>query len=227
MRRKTTDIAQVFGPYIRADGRLFAQEALPDIRAIPWSINPVLPHAPIFQIRQAPHMTADQVGEIGLRVANKFNWHRIAESLGKPEAADLLKNVCTKTRWRRMQGNTPDEITLFSCTLQGSGGGVVGPLGSHLLQAVVNLIAKGLQDEVVLLEPASATSSACPPPQDLDIEETARISELIKELRQMYSELLLEEVRRNHDDPLRAIALLEDDDLCRACIAATADFKTN
>ena len=118
-------------------------------------------------------------------------------------------------------------ITQFTCTLQGSNGGVVGPLGAHLLLAVANLIAKGLQVEVVLLEPGCAAYSACPPPQADDMHEIARTSKSIKELRQLYSEVLLAEVQKYDNNPLRAIELIEDDALLDACNTAKADFKTN
>ena len=56
---------------------------------------------------------------------------------------------------RKAVGGAPH----FTCTRQGQRGAVVGPVGQHLLLAVVNLVAMNLQDEVVLLEEPRSTKA--------------------------------------------------------------------
>ena len=56
---------------------------------------------------------------------------------------------------RKAVGGAPH----FTCTRQGQRGAVVGPVGQHLLLAVMNLVAMNLQDEVVLLEEPRSTKA--------------------------------------------------------------------
>ena len=61
-----------------------------------------------------------------------------------------------------MQGKAPGGAVEFACTFQGRKGAVAGPLGSHLLLAVANVVAMGCQDKIILLEEPTKPGPSAP-----------------------------------------------------------------
>lgn len=149
---------------------------------------------------------------MGMQFDSHFNWHEIAAFLGFPEAAAKLQSVCAQTKWRRMMGKTTAGVQQFTAALTTSRGGVAGPLGSHLLLAVVNLVAMSLQDSVAQqLDQSKEQEVSKRRKQEKELgaknTEEAAVSEPIRDLRREYISFLAREFPGK--DRLNQSALLE------------------
>ena len=82
--------------------------------------------------------------------AKAIDWQRLADDLGQPSDIGILfADVAVKTKWRRMpMGRGHRNCPSLSAAMTESNGGCYGNLGSHLAEAVVNLVARGLQNQV-------------------------------------------------------------------------------
>ena len=137
---------------------------LADLSGLPWGnplaamepmahgipLNPILPPDTVL-VQITPAMPSVQVALLGRsRGASAIDWHHLATTLGFPELGDLLRNVAISTKWRRAPSRKPVTHGQITTCLK-VGKGTVGPLGDSLQLAVLNLVAKGLQDKVILL----------------------------------------------------------------------------
>ena len=79
--------------------------------------------------------------------AKAIDWQRLAADLGQLWL--VFADVAVKTMWRRMpMGRGHRNCPALSATMTESNGRRCGNLGSHLAEAVVNLVASGLQNQL-------------------------------------------------------------------------------
>eukprot|EP00435_Cladocopium_sp_Y103_P001598 s3537_g1.t1 len=91
---------------------------------------------------------ADAIRSLGKTHCSSIDWAALATAAGEPAAADLLKDACYYTMWRRALGRYSGGHCPFTATGAGNAGGVLPPLGTDLATATLNLVAGGRQYHV-------------------------------------------------------------------------------
>lgn len=91
-----------------------------------------------------PHgMVAARVQRLGFDKADLIDWPLLASHLQRPDLAATFEEVARLTKWRRHpRGRGPGGMPHFTAT-PSVGKGTLGPLGTHLALAVVNLVSAG------------------------------------------------------------------------------------
>lgn len=114
-------------------------------------VNPPLPPGlPLILCPSPREATAAVVSRIGQALGDGLPWAAVCNALHlHPRDAERFSTVARLTKWRRFpNGRSRGVPTQFTATTL-QGGGMVGPLGDHLMLATINLVALGLHDRVL------------------------------------------------------------------------------
>eukprot|EP00435_Cladocopium_sp_Y103_P010670 s3537_g2.t1 len=91
---------------------------------------------------------AATIRSLGKTHCSSIDWVALATAAGDPAAADLLKDACYYTMWRRALGRHAGGHCPFTATGATNAGGALPPLGTDLATATLNLVAGGRQHNV-------------------------------------------------------------------------------
>jgi hypothetical protein len=97
---------------------------------------------PVVNITTA--MSPHQVARLGLSTAHLFDWVHLASCVQVPDLAPVLRDAAIHTMWRRQPGGKRRQGAMQFTATRSTGGGTVGPLGTHLCMAVKSLVSQDL-----------------------------------------------------------------------------------